>query len=99
MNSERADIDKEDIEASESANVDLLERPLSKLKEAMSTLPRDSDAWGDFESTFRPYFYQDLEGKTVEVGVPPDLWDYWTKVAAGECLDYDIQGSREVNDV
>jgi hypothetical protein len=74
---------KEDIEAEEGANVDLLERPLSKLAAAMGGLSRDSDAWKDFAETFDEMARRDLKGGTYDIGVPQERWDYWMQVAMG----------------
>jgi hypothetical protein len=90
--------EKEDLEASEAANIDLLERPLSKLKAAMERLPRECDAWRDFLATFDEMLRRDVKGGTYDIGVPQDLWDYWMQVANGESQDYDILGIREIDD-
>jgi hypothetical protein len=90
--------EKEDIEASEAANIDLLERPLSKLKAAMGELSRDSDAWMDFAATFDEMLHRDVKGGTFDVGVPQDLWDCWMQVANGQSQDYDMMGTREIDD-
>jgi hypothetical protein len=90
--------ENEDIEASEAADIDLLERPLSKLKAAMSELPRECDAWQDFIATFDEMLHRDVKGGTYDIGVPQDLWDYWMQVAKGESQDYDILGIREIDD-
>ena len=90
--------EKEDLEASEAANIDLLERPLSKLKAAMERLPRECDAWRDFLATFDEMLRRDVKGGTYDIGVPQDLWHYWMQVANGESQDYDILGIREIDD-
>jgi hypothetical protein len=89
---------KEDIEAEEGANVDLLERPLSKLAAAMGGLSRDSDAWKDFAETFDEMARRDLKGGTYDIGVPQEMWDYWMQVAMGDSHDYDIRGARILNE-
>jgi hypothetical protein len=93
-----SDPEKEDLEASEAANIDLLERPLSKLKAAMERLPRECDASRDFITTFDEMLRRDVKGGTYDIGVPQDLWDYWMQVARGESQDYDILGIREIDD-
>jgi hypothetical protein len=64
--------ENEDIEASEAADIDLLERPLSKLKAAMSELPRKCDAWQDFIATFDEMLHRDVKGGTFDISVPQD---------------------------
>jgi hypothetical protein len=87
--------EREDIEASEAANVDLLERPLSALATEMANFPQESDAWLDFNESAEELLGVELEKKSADtVGVPQDMWDYWKAVVAGVNPNYDASGGR-----
>ena len=91
----KEDLEKEDIEASEDANVAFLERQFSRLTIAMTGLG-DSDAWRDFVDGAREMLGIDSEWR--KVSVPKDFWDYWIAVAAGQSPDYDTAGRRLIGD-
>jgi hypothetical protein len=77
---------------------DLLLRPLSKLASALQTFPMGSDAWNDFLDACREILRFDDAGQPLDVGVTRNVWDYWSKVAAGQSGDYDAAGARVIDD-
>jgi hypothetical protein len=85
-------------EESGEGRKDLLLRPLSKLAAALQTFPMGSDAWNDFLDASKDILRFDDAGQPLDVGVPRNLWDYWSKVAAGQSGDYDAAGARVLDD-
>ena len=85
-------------EESGDGRKDLLLRPLSKLATALQTFPMGSDAWNDLLDACQNLLRFDDAGQPLDVGVPRNLWDYWSKVAAGQRGDYDAAGTRVLDD-